>query len=130
MAFLVNSVAHMYGKRPYDKRISPVESLPVAIGALGEGWHNYHHIFPWDYKTGELGEYLFNPSTGFIDGMARIGLAYDRKSVSREMIRRRVQKYGDGTHWMDHENAHKDPIWGYGDKDIPFEDLEDLHKMN
>lgn len=79
MAFFVNSVAHMYGKRPYDKRISPVESLPVAIGALGEGWHNYHHVFPWDYKTGELGDYMFNISTAFIDGMAKIGLAYDRK---------------------------------------------------
>lgn len=46
------------------------------------------------------------------------------------MIHRRAQKYGDGTHWMDHENAHKDPIWGYGDKDIPLEDLKDLKKMN
>lgn len=129
MAFLVNSVAHMYGNRPYDKRISPVESLPVAIGALGEGWHNYHHVFPWDYKTGELGAYMFNPSTGFIDGMAKLGLAYDRKSVSSDMICRRVQKYGDGTNWMDDENVHKDPVWGYGDKDIPIEDLEDLNKM-
>lgn len=42
IAFFVNSVAHMYGDKPYDKNITPVESLPVAIAAMGEGFHNYH----------------------------------------------------------------------------------------
>jgi stearoyl-CoA desaturase (Delta-9 desaturase) len=42
IAFSVNSVAHMFGDKPYDKNISPVESLPVAIAAMGEGFHNYH----------------------------------------------------------------------------------------
>lgn len=64
----------MYGDKPYDKNIMPVESLPVAIAAMGEGFHNYHvrifrfyqesswqknyfqHVFPWDYKTGEFGK--------------------------------------------------------------------------
>lgn len=32
----------MYGDKPYDKNIMPVESLPVAIAAMGEGFHNYH----------------------------------------------------------------------------------------
>lgn len=47
----------------------------VSIAALGEGWHNYHHVFPWDYKTGEFGEYYLNITTGFIDLMAKIGWA-------------------------------------------------------
>lgn len=61
------------------RNISPVENLSVAIAAMGEGWHNYHHVFPWDYKTGELGSYMFNVTTGFIDAFARLGLAYDRQ---------------------------------------------------
>lgn len=126
IAFFVNSVAHMYGNRPYDKNISPVENLSVAIAAMGEGWHNYHHVFPWDYKTGELGSYMFNVTTGFIDGFARIGWAYDRKSVSPEIIERRAAKYGDGTRFLTDDYAHKDAVWGFGDKDIAGDDLEDI----
>ncbi|XP_076629182.1 uncharacterized protein LOC143345695 [Colletes latitarsis] len=119
MAFFVNSIAHMWGQRPYDKYISPVENLAVSIVALGEGWHNFHHVFPWDYKTGELGNYTFNLTTGFIDAFACIGWAYDRKYVSPTMVRRRANRSGDGTH-----------VWGYGDTDIPIEDLQELNLMD
>ncbi|XP_018304659.1 acyl-CoA Delta(11) desaturase [Mycetomoellerius zeteki] len=119
IAFSVNSVAHMWGQKPYDKNISPVENIAVSIAALGEGYHNYHHVFPWDYKTGELGEYPFNLSTAFIDAFAWIGWAYDRKYVSPSMIRRRAHRCGDGSH-----------VWGYGDVDILKEDLEELDVMD
>ncbi|XP_034944269.1 acyl-CoA Delta(11) desaturase [Chelonus insularis] len=121
IAFFVNSVAHMWGQKPYDKYISPVENIAVSIAALGEGWHNYHHVFPWDYKTSELGNYSFNITTGFIDAFAKFGWAYDCKSVSSGMIRRRANRTGDGSHIKN--------IWGYGDDDIPQEDLEELETM-
>lgn len=63
------------------RNISPVENLFVAIAAFGEGWHNYHHVFPWDYKTGEFGEYKTNWTSGFIDTFAKLGWAYDRKQL-------------------------------------------------
>lgn len=63
------------------RNISPVDNLAVSMAALGEGWHNYHHVFPWDYKTGELGDYTFNISTAFIDFFAKFGWAYDRKYI-------------------------------------------------
>lgn len=63
-----------------------MESLPVAIAALGEGWHNYHHVFPWDYKTGELGSYMFNLTTLLIDLMAKIGWARERKCTPIVML--------------------------------------------
>lgn len=55
-------------------------SVLVSLAAFGEGWHNYHHVFPWDYKTSEFGDYKFNISTGFIDFFAKIGWAYNRNS--------------------------------------------------
>jgi stearoyl-CoA desaturase (delta-9 desaturase) len=70
----------------------------VAIGAIGEGWHNYHHTFPWDYKTAELGQYSTNFTSMFIDSMAKIGQAYDLKTASDDMIRKRVLRTGDGSH--------------------------------
>ncbi|XP_034247036.1 stearoyl-CoA desaturase 5-like isoform X2 [Thrips palmi] len=55
--WLVNSAAHIYGTRPIDKSLSPTENAFVAYITFGEGWHNYHHVFPWDYKAAELGNY-------------------------------------------------------------------------
>ncbi|GAB0096560.1 Acyl-CoA desaturase [Sergentomyia squamirostris] len=107
MTWLVNSAAHAWGHRPYDKNINPSENTGVAIFAFGEGWHNYHHVFPWDYKTAELGNYRLNFATAFIDFFAKIGWAYDLKTVSPEIIKRRAQRTGDGTH----------NLWGWGDKD-------------
>lgn len=52
---------------------------------LGEGWHNYHHAFPWDYKAAELTD-RFNHSATFIKLLEWLGLAYDLKTASPEMV--------------------------------------------
>ncbi|XP_046602986.1 acyl-CoA Delta-9 desaturase-like isoform X2 [Neodiprion virginianus] len=96
--WLVNSAAHMWGTKPYDSGISPVENLSVAIVAMGEGWHNYHHVFPWDYKAAELGNYTFNVTTFLIDMFAKIGWAYDLKQPSAALVRKVAEKHGDGSH--------------------------------
>lgn len=103
--FLVNSAAHIFGVRPYDKNLNPAENMMVSGLTLGEGFHNFHHTFPWDYKVAELGGYTLNFTTLFIDVCARLGLAYDLKTVSQEIIEKRVTRTGDGTH----------NLWGWGD---------------
>ncbi|XP_015432262.1 PREDICTED: stearoyl-CoA desaturase 5-like [Dufourea novaeangliae] len=101
--FSVNSFAHMWGNRPYNRQVKPRENPTVAFFALGEGWHNYHHSFPWDYKAAELGSYGLNPATAFIDLMARLGLAYDLKTPGKDLVDRTSVKKGDGT----------DSLWGH-----------------
>ncbi|CRK88979.1 CLUMA_CG002687, isoform A [Clunio marinus] len=109
----INSLGHSVGYKPYDKYNSGVQNLLIAIFAAGEGkklfrngllnlfnfigWHNYHHAFPWDYKTSELGDYRFNISTMFLDFMAWIGWAYDLRQPTKEMIIKRIERTGDGT---------------------------------
>ncbi|KAM3964178.1 stearoyl-CoA desaturase 5 [Aphomia sociella] len=100
IAFCVNSFAHLWGNKPYDRFIKPVENKMVSIAALGEGWHNYHHVFPWDYRTSELGR--LNVSTQFIDFFAKIGWAFDLKAATSTMISNRANRNGDGT-WEDTE---------------------------
>ncbi len=95
VTWLVNSVAHMWGFKPYDKRINPAENFFVSIGAIGEGFHNYHHTFPQDYATSEYGTAYLNFTKGFIDFMALIGLAYDRNKVSHETVLSRRKRTGD-----------------------------------
>ncbi|KAF6213209.1 hypothetical protein GE061_010925 [Apolygus lucorum] len=93
----VNSFAHLYGYRPYSKDIQPVESEFVAFISSGEGWHNFHHSFPWDYRAGEFGK-RWNMSSHIVDWFASIGWAYDLKCATPEMVKYRVNKRGDGTH--------------------------------
>lgn len=94
VTWLVNSAAHLWGNRPYNQFIGARENIYVALGALGEGFHNYHHTFPWDYSASELG-WNFNFSTVFIDFCAIIGQAYDRKSVSSSVIQDRIDRTGN-----------------------------------
>ncbi|KAL4715562.1 hypothetical protein ACJJTC_009188 [Scirpophaga incertulas] len=107
IAFCVNSFAHLWGNKPYDRFIKSVENKVVSLAALGEGWHNYHHVFPWDYRTSELGR--LNISTNFIDAFAKLGWAYDLKAATTSMILNRAQKTGDGT-FGDSEEPDPDPI--------------------
>ena len=77
----VNSVAHVFGNRPY-KDILPSQNLITSILAVGEGWHNYHHTYPFDYKAAELPWFVeINLTTLFIECMAFIGQAYDLKEI-------------------------------------------------
>jgi len=95
--WLVNSAAHLYGTRPFDKTIFPVENMVVAFFSVGEGWHNYHHAFPWDYRASELGSPL-NVTGFFIDILANMGLIYDRREASSNMIKNRCMRTGDDSH--------------------------------
>lgn len=108
--FQINAVIFYF----FFRYINPAENINVAVLALGEGWHNYHHTFPWDYKTSELGKYSTNFTTAFIDLMAKIGWAYDLKTVSEEVVKKRIMRTGDGTH----------DIWGWGDKDQSDENIK------
>lgn len=93
----VNSAAHLYGTRPFDKNLKPVESHFVAFVSVGEGWHNYHHAFPWDYRASEYGA-KYNLSTFVINILAAMGLAYDLKVAPYSMVQYRALRAGDGTH--------------------------------
>jgi len=91
--WLVNSAAHFYGNKPYDKTMGPVENMLVSVFALGEGFHNYHHTFPYDYSTSEWGLTL-NFTTGFINLMSMIGQAYNLKTASPQVVAARAKRTG------------------------------------
>jgi stearoyl-CoA desaturase (delta-9 desaturase) len=75
----VNSVAHTFGYRPY-KDIPPSESFVTSLLAGGEGWHNWHHAYPYDYAASEDGVLLqWNHTKLLIDLLSLIGETYDHK---------------------------------------------------
>ena len=55
----------------------------VAIAAIGEGWHNWHHKYPFDYAASELGVLRqYNPTKLIIDVCASVGLVSERKRAT------------------------------------------------
>jgi stearoyl-CoA desaturase (delta-9 desaturase) len=59
--FCVNSLAHWIGEQPFDDRRSPRDHVLTALVTMGEGYHNFHHEFPSDYRK------LFSVSLGLGD---------------------------------------------------------------
>ncbi|XP_052756197.1 acyl-CoA Delta-9 desaturase-like [Galleria mellonella] len=102
----VNSFAHIWGNKPYDRNIMPAENRGVSIVAMGEGWHNYHHTFPWDYKAAELA-YSINITTIILNFFAYIGWAYDLKVASPALIDAVAINRGDGSRYKKNSAENK-----------------------
>ena len=83
--FCINSLCHMIGSQPYSTNHSARDSWIAAIFTMGEGYHNYHHEFQWDYRNG-VKPWQLDPSKWFIWGLSKIGLASDLKRVPQERI--------------------------------------------
>lgn len=83
--FCVNSVAHALGTQPYSDRYSARDSALTAFITLGEGYHNYHHAFPFDYRNG-VRAWHFDPSKWLIRVMSFLGLTRDLVRAPRELI--------------------------------------------
>lgn len=50
--FCVNSLCHLFGKRPYASDDHSRNNWMVALLTFGEGWHNNHHRYPGSARQG------------------------------------------------------------------------------
>ncbi|KAI9827471.1 MAG: stearoyl-CoA 9-desaturase [Thelocarpon impressellum] len=83
--FCVNSLAHWLGDRPFDDRNSPRDHLITALVTLGEGYHNFHHEFPSDYRNA-IEWFQYDPTKWAIWTWKQLGLAYDLKQFRQNEI--------------------------------------------
>jgi stearoyl-CoA desaturase (delta-9 desaturase) len=79
--FFINSLCHMIGRQPYSREHTARDSPIMAFLAFGEGYHNYHHSFPFDYRNG-IRSWHFDPAKWMIWCLARLGLARDLRRAS------------------------------------------------
>lgn len=86
--FLINSVSHCIGKQTYSDTHSARDNWFTALLTFGEGYHNFHHEFPSDYRNG-IRFYHYDPSKWLIYGLSLIGWTYDLKRVSANIINRK-----------------------------------------
>jgi stearoyl-CoA desaturase (delta-9 desaturase) len=85
--FCVNSLAHLIGVRRYDAHASARDSVITALVTFGEGYHSFHHRFPFDYRNGHHW-WQYDPSKWLIWTLARLGLASKVRSASAASIAR------------------------------------------
>jgi len=89
--FFVNSLAHSFGDKNFSDLHTAFDSFITAILTLGEGYHNYHHEFPMDYRNG-IRFYHYDPTKWLIRTLYTFGLATDLKWISdEEVMKARVQ---------------------------------------
>ena len=89
--FLVNSLAHTLGKKTYNDQVSARDSIFVALLTHGEGYHNFHHTFQWDYRNG-VRWYHWDPTKWTIQTLAAVGLAKKLRRISEaEILRARLR---------------------------------------
>ena len=91
--YLINSAAHVWGKRTYDPNQTARDNWVIALLTFGEGYHNYHHTFAWDYRNG-VRWYHYDPTKWLIKLCHWCKLATDLRQCSSyriEMTRVAVQ---------------------------------------
>jgi stearoyl-CoA desaturase (delta-9 desaturase) len=79
--FCINSVCHIWGRQPHGTKDSSRDSWFVSLITFGEGYHNYHHMYPSDYRNGPKW-YDFDPSKWLIYGLYLLGLASGLRTAS------------------------------------------------
>jgi stearoyl-CoA desaturase (delta-9 desaturase) len=83
--FFINSLCHMIGKQPYSQEHSARDSAVMAVLAFGEGYHNYHHSFPFDYRNG-IKPWHFDPAKWMIWVLSKVGLASDLRRAPEAAV--------------------------------------------
>jgi stearoyl-CoA desaturase (delta-9 desaturase) len=91
VTFAVNSLAHKFGSQPYSDRDSARDSFLAALVTMGEGYHNFHHTFPGDYRNG-VRRYQFDPTKWILSALSTVGVTRNlRRTPAPAVIRARVR---------------------------------------
>lgn len=109
--FCVNSLAHWLGETPFDNKHTPKDHFITALVTVGEGYHNFHHQFPMDFRNA-IKWYQYDPTKWFIWTMYKVGLASHLKKFPDNEIRKgqytmklqQLAEFGEEIEWPKHSN--------------------------
>lgn len=76
--FCIDSLAHHFGDKSYGDDHSATDNVFTAFFTLGEGYHNFHHQYPMDYRHG-VKWYALDPTKWLIWTLQLFGLASQLK---------------------------------------------------
>jgi stearoyl-CoA desaturase (delta-9 desaturase) len=87
----INSVCHLWGRRPYRSHDLSRNNLLFGVLGFGEGWHNNHHAFPTSARHG-LRWWQLDTSYLVIRGMQMVGLARNVRVPTPERIEAKMAR--------------------------------------
>ena len=85
VTFFINSLAHIWGSRPYTDANSARDNGILAFFTFGEGYHNYHHIFEYDYRNG-IKWWQYDPTKWLIKSLSWLKLTKNLRTIPEERI--------------------------------------------
>ncbi|MCW8879587.1 MAG: fatty acid desaturase [Kangiellaceae bacterium] len=89
VTFFINSLAHMWGSQPYSDENTAKDNPIVALLTYGEGYHNFHHAFQYDYRNA-IKWWQFDPTKWFIRSLNFMGLAKNLKRIPEAKIAKAI----------------------------------------
>ncbi len=89
----INSFAHIFGDKPYSTEHTSANNHLLSIFTCGEGYHNYHHSYPKDFKTSE-NLFCFNLTGWIIFILYKLKLATNLKQA-KNISKRDLPNFDD-----------------------------------
>ena len=108
--FFINSLAHIWGRRPYTDENTARDNDLLAVFTYGEGYHNYHHLFQYDYRNG-IRWYQIDPTKWLIAGLSYVGLTKNLKrcdafAIEKARITMQFKRAEEKMHAQQHGAVH------------------------
>ncbi|MHC4846825.1 MAG: acyl-CoA desaturase [Planctomycetota bacterium] len=85
---LINSAAHVFGRKRYPTKDSSRNSMLLALITFGEGWHNNHHYYPSSVRQGHSWWEIDLTWYGLIL-LERLGIVRGLKGVPARVVAQR-----------------------------------------
>ena len=85
MTFTINSLAHVWGSRPYETSDDSRNNWLLALLTLGEGWHNNHHHFMNSTRQG-FRWWEIDVTYYILKAMSWVGLVWDLKEPPAHIV--------------------------------------------
>jgi stearoyl-CoA desaturase (delta-9 desaturase) len=83
--FAINSFTHTFGRQPYSTASTARDGFVAALITFGEGYHNFHHRFPGDYRNG-VRAYHFDPTKWWVWSLSKLRMAWNLNPAPAEAI--------------------------------------------
>ncbi|MGH8530998.1 MAG: acyl-CoA desaturase [Nevskiales bacterium] len=84
--FMINSLAHVFGKQRYLTGDDSRNNWLLAIIAMGEGWHNNHHYYPGSARNGFFW-YEYDVTYYLIKLLEKCGLVWDVQTPPESVLK-------------------------------------------
>ncbi len=91
--FLVNSLAHVFGRRRYITHDSSRNSLLIALVTGGEGWHNNHHYLPSSTRQGFFW-WEIDLTYYALVALSAVGVVHDLHRPPKRLLRANLARGG------------------------------------